>query len=337
MDLNEYNELRDEMNREYEYNEEDYDDNYDYDNELTPLDVIRKYIPVIFLIALVFIFYKIGILKKILYIANIFLIGIIVYSVISIVVFKNSIREVKDNLISMFNKIKTLLTKASGSYVETSQHLFDKYISDDDRARQSEYNSFKGVGSNPYERIKEDLDMNEYNNSEDPGYIGSSAGYINYNEGNDIFDTQKDIEQAEMVRKEGNKYIIANPKYKKSDNYEFENEEMGVKRVINDRGDIKTYRIINNTLIKDNTIDDAPYYEFSRILDPTITPRMNAEQVKIINNGGMLEMYLSNCNILGSENIVKLIIEYAGTIYRVNINNLQEMKLDGQMILTIDN
>lgn len=334
MNLNDYNDLKEEMNREYEYNEEDYPDPQE---DLTPSQIIRKYIPAIILIAIIFIFYKIGLLGKLLYLFNIFIAGIVIYSIVSIVIFKKSVKEVKETLMGIFSKIKLFVTRANKNYVETSQHLYDKYISDENDVGKSEYNSFAGVNEDPYRRYEEDLNTKTDNNN-NPTYVNQKSNkYYEQIENENVFEGQEYVKDAELIKKNEDKYIINEDDQnneKIQDEYDRTN---GLKRVINDRSEVKTYKIQDNSLVLDNNAEVVEYYETSRTLDAGITPKLIANNAKIINNGGRLELYLQGFDVMGGDKITNVTIEYVGTIYKVVFVNLKELKLDGQMIITIDN
>lgn len=340
--------LEDNNNYDYTNSQEFIENKYQKDTYLE----LRKYVPTIFLIAICFVLYALGLAGKILDLLSLIMFLIVMYSLISIFIFKKTVQEVLINLKGIWTLSEGAFKSATKGFNDASQHVYDKYIVDDLKGDITKNNSYKGAHIDSYQHMSEDLAREKASgNSSDrinPDYAKAASL-----ENKDIYKQYKENQYYQSIENldiESDYNLEKDNKlnYKQDKNiYKMDNESQAINKSDVNYNDLDFTDNISNSdheflvilnkqmAINHNPNPDKYITKNEKLIDIEIVPLIMSENVKLVNENNELKVYFGDMKFRGSNENVIFQINLGDKVYRLQCKNIEYLELEGPMDVTI--
>lgn len=333
---------------DYTNSEEFLDNKYNKDTYLE----LRKYVPTIFFIAICFILYALGLAGKILDLITLLLFLVVVYTLVSIFIFKKTFPEVISDLKGIWTLSEGAFKSATKGFNDASQHVYDKYIVDDLKGDITKNNSYKGANIDSYHHMSQDLAREAASgNASDklnPEYaknvtLENKDIYNRYKE-NQYYESIENLDiESDYVKDKENKL-----NYKQDKNiYKMDNEVP-----INDKNDIdyNNLDLTDSISVQDNELliifnkqmsinhnpnPDKYITKNEKLIDIEVIPLIMSENVKLVNENDELKVYYGDMKFRGSNENVIFQIKLGNKTYRLQCKNIEYLEVDGPMDISI--
>lgn len=346
----------------YDYPEEDFDNEpIDYTNTEEFLEnkykkdtyvELRKYVPTIFFIAICFVLYALGLAGKILDLITLLLFLVVVYTLVSVFIFKKTFPEVVGDLKGIWTLSEGAFKSATKGFNDASQHVYDKYIVDDLKGDITKNNSYKGANVDSFHHMSDDLAREAASgNASDklnPEYaknvtLENKDLYNRYKENQyyesienlDIeSDYKKDKENKLNYKQDKNIYKMDNEaqNYEESD-IDYNNLELTDSISVSDNEKLVIFN--KQMSINHNYNPDKYITKNEKLIDIEVIPLIMSENVKLVNENDELKVYYGDMKFRGSNENVIFQIKLGSKTYRLQCKNIEYLEVDGPMDISI--